>query len=507
VEYRFEFCGWRRAPLVGAVSRCALLVAICFALLSTLTGCGNSDDPSEPPPPGDKAGASQDHYLGSAHATPVAFPIVPAAPRPTGPLPEGTACMTPECHASYTRASRIHAPVSKGACDTCHHKDVGGHKYPILRGAIEMCTFCHAMPKDKTHKHKPLKKGCTSCHKPHAGNAKFLLKGGSVEQSCARCHRVPWKRYTHTILTKANCTVCHEAHQADNKFLLRSGSEPKHCYLCHDDLRKEIKTAAHVHKPVGEKCSACHEPHASDYPNQLKMPMDQMCYSCHKKTKLRIEKVAVIHGAILKKDKCANCHSPHTSQRPKLLGDRMDKVCLKCHNQPVTADGGRVIPNMAPVLTKSKFLHGPVRSGNCSGCHDPHGTDEKALLKRPFAQSFYASFDVKNFALCFKCHTDKMVLAPKTTNLTNFRNGSDNLHYKHVNRTRKGRTCRTCHVIHGSDRPKHMAENVPFEGSDWPMPIRHDITPTGGTCAPGCHKSRAYDREHPTTRPAPKGTK
>jgi hypothetical protein len=128
VEYSFEFCGWRRLPLVGAVSRCALLVAICFALLSTLTGCGKSDEPSEPPPPGDKAGASQDYYLHTAQATPVAFPIVPAAPRPTGPLPEGTACMTPECHASYTRASRIHAPVSKGACDTCHHKDVGGHK-------------------------------------------------------------------------------------------------------------------------------------------------------------------------------------------------------------------------------------------------------------------------------------------------------------------------------------------------------------------------------------------
>jgi predicted CXXCH cytochrome family protein len=185
----------------------------------------------------------------------------------------------------------------------------------------------------------------------------------------------------------------------------------------------------------------------------------------------------------------------------------MDKVCLTCHNQPVAVEDGRVIPNMNPVLTKSKFLHGPVRAGNCSGCHDPHSSDEKLLLKRPFTSSFYAPFDVDNFALCFKCHTDKMVLEPKTTNLTNFRNGSENLHYMHVNRTKKGRTCRTCHVIHGSNFPKHMAANVPFEGSDWAMPIRHDITPTGGSCAPGCHKAKAYDREHPTTRPAPKGTK
>lgn len=507
MEGRVASRGDRRAALSGAVSRCALLAAACSVLLSVVTGCGKSDEPSEAPPSKDKTGVSADHYLAPGKVTPVGFPIVPPAPRPTKPLPDGAACMTPECHAAYSRAPQIHAPVSKGACDTCHHKDVGGHKYPILRGAVEMCTFCHAMPKNKAHQHKPMKKDCTSCHKPHTANAKFLLKGDSVERSCAQCHRVPWKRYTHTILTKAECTVCHDAHQSDNRLLLRGGAEPEHCYRCHDDLRKEIKTASNVHKPVGEKCSTCHQPHASEFPNQLKMPMDQMCLSCHKKLKVRIEKTGVTHGALLKRDKCANCHSAHASRRPALLRNRMDRICLKCHNQPVTIEGGRVIPNMEPVLAKSRFLHGPVRAGNCSGCHDPHGADGKMLLKRPFTQSFYAPFSLDNFALCFKCHTDQMVMAAKTADLTNFRNGRLNLHYIHVNRSRKGRTCRTCHVIHGSNLPRHMAANVPFEGSDWPMPIRHDMTRTGGKCAPGCHKPRAYDREHPTSRPASKGTK
>jgi len=185
----------------------------------------------------------------------------------------------------------------------------------------------------------------------------------------------------------------------------------------------------------------------------------------------------------------------------------MDKVCLKCHNQPIANEQGRVISNMEPTLTKSKYLHGPVRSGNCSGCHEPHGSDEKMLLKGAFSQSFYASFDVKNFELCFKCHTEEMVKTPKTEEMTSFRNGRLNLHYIHVNRSTKGRTCRTCHVIHGSDNPKHMADTVPFEGSAWAMPIRHEITQTGGTCSPGCHKPRGYDRKHPTSRPASKGTK
>jgi hypothetical protein len=119
--------------------------------------------------------------------------------------------------------------------------------------------------------------------------------------------------------------------------------------------------------------------------------------------------------------------------------------------------------------------------------------DRPNLLKKYFPDKFYAKFDIGNYALCFSCHDQQLVLKANTT-LTNFRDGDKNLHFVHVNRDEKGRTCKTCHEVHGSDLPKHMAATVPFEGSNWPMPINYTEKPDGGTCAPACHAEKTYSR-------------
>jgi len=182
-----------------------------------------------------------------------------------------------------------------------------------------------------------------------------------------------------------------------------------------------------------------------------------------------------------------------------LLRQRMDKVCLTCHDRPLLARDGRTIADMKPALT-SQFLHGGIRSGMCSYCHDPHGASQRNLLTKKFPETFYTSFDVGKYELCFSCHDKAMVLTAKTTTLTEFRDGDKNLHFVHVNREDKGRTCKTCHAIHGSDLPRHM---VPFEGSNWSMPIGFQKYDFGGKCASGCHKPRTYSRELPATRPVP----
>jgi predicted CXXCH cytochrome family protein len=153
-------------------------------------------------------------------------------------------------------------------------------------------------------------------------------------------------------------------------------------------------------------------------------------------------------------------------------------------------------------LAEKKFLHGPVESGNCSACHNAHGAAESRLLREKFPSSFYATFALENYALCFQCHNPALVLEERTTTLTGFRDGDLNLHYLHVHRDEKGRTCKTCHAIHGSDLPRHMASDVPFEGSRWPMPIRFRGTTSGGSCAPGCHQPEDYDRHDRQAAPA-----
>ena len=209
------------------------------------------------------------------------------------------------------------------------------------------------------------------------------------------------------------------------------------------------------------------------------------------------------HGALLVQNGCGNCHDAHGSGEPKLLKDQVASLCLNCHNRPQEAKDGRTIRSVEAEVLQRAFLHGPVRAGQCQACHQVHGSSNSRLLSKVFPATFYARFDVTNYALCFSCHEQAMVMDQATTKLTGFRNGDRNLHHVHVNRE-KGRTCIACHAIHGSDAPKHMAASVPFEGGGWSMPINFRKTPTGGSCAPGCHQAYTYDRDqavrYPTTQ-------
>jgi predicted CXXCH cytochrome family protein len=236
----------------------------------------------------------------------------------------------------------------------------------------------------------------------------------------------------------------------------------------------------------------------------MRKPIEETCLGCHRKIARHIAGSTVQHAAMVTGNSCANCHEPHASQQPELLRQRTQTLCLSCHDKPITATDGRLIANMKPVLTESKFLHGPIRNGACSACHDPHGSKFPSLLDQAFPKAFYTSFETGKYELCFKCHQSDMVQTAKTTTLTGFRDGDRNLHFVHVNREEKGRSCRTCHSLHGSNLPRHMASEVPFEGSTWTMPIEFEQMADGGRCAPGCHAPKAYSRTKPVpaTQPA-----
>jgi predicted CXXCH cytochrome family protein len=487
------------------------LAALAAALL-LLAGCDRRDQ--EPPArTGDVPGASMVHLTDepeSASAKTIkamGWPVVPAAPRPTRSLPQGSSCVTPECHATLVRQPQVHLPVSSGACDACHESDIGGHRYPLKRQANETCSFCHTVAGTLAHQHKALEQGCISCHRPHASQAKFLLRADSVERVCAACHDVPLKRFTHAPVASGDCTGCHLPHQAGNRNLLRRGEGPQHCMMCHDDVRTALAVVNHIHEPVGRDCLACHTPHSSDHRHELKKPMGELCLDCHQDVKQKMADAPRVHSAMLTDRQCGNCHAAHGSNEPMLLRQRADRVCMTCHDKALTAADGRTVRSMTPQLREASFLHGPIAAGQCTPCHDAHGGQHAALLRKPFPSSFYTRFDLKHYELCFECHESALVTSRETRDLTGFRNGETNLHYTHVHRDEKGRTCRTCHAIHGSNLPNHMASEVPFERSRWSMPIRFEKTADGGTCTPGCHGPSTYDRNRPATDPAPRGGK
>ena len=128
----------------------------------------------------------------------------------------------------------------------------------------------------------------------------------------------------------------------------------------------------------------------------------------------------------------------------------------------------------------------------CTACHQPHAGTHFRRLIADYPAEFYAPFKIELYGLCFRCHIPDMVLRPKGTGVTLFRDGDKNLHWLHVNQ-KKGRTCRACHEVHASKEPFHIRESVPFGRSDWILPINFKSTPTGGSCNPGCHEEKKYD--------------
>jgi predicted CXXCH cytochrome family protein len=232
---------------------------------------------------------------------------------------------------------------------------------------------------------------------------------------------------------------------------------------------------------------------------QLKQDPVALCESCHEPVKKIVTAAAFKHSATTMKDGCLNCHTAHGSDLGKLMKSEPAKACLSCHDKKVDVPKGaapsRVVASMAAVTDPKQFKHGPIRDGDCSGCHAPHGGDTSRLLAKSYPETFYQPFDIQKYELCFSCHDKQLVLLEKTSGLTKFRNGEQNLHYLHVNKSDKGRSCRACHETHTSAQPLHLRATVPY--GKWEMPVSFKQSETGGSCKPGCHEEMGYDRQKP----------
>ena len=485
------------------------LLSICTVCAVALWACHGEPPEPEAGKEDPTSGQTMSHYdVPDARLASSRFGfdhIEPAAPRPTGPLAEGATCVTPACHSQFATATRVHAPAGQGQCDACHDKDAGGHKYPLKREGSDTCKFCHYLPQT-SYEHPPVSDpGCITCHSPHYSEARFLMTEASTGRVCAQCHDMPLGKFAHGSFAAGQCGLCHRPHGADNAKLLRGGTGADHCLSCHTDLAERLASQTHLHSPLLQKdCSRCHQVHTSDHPKLLVAEMDQLCFQCHEEVGDKIASASIKHGALNQPDQCASCHDPHAAPQPYLLKARQDQVCLQCHDQPQQRADGQTIPSVAGEL-KMPYLHGPVRSAECSACHQTHGSDHAFLLDAEYPRTFYANFTEEQYKLCFECHTKQMVLKPKTQALTNFRDGERNLHFVHVNRQDKGRTCRSCHEVHGARRPRHIAESVPFEGSGWAMPIGYEEIDDGGRCSPGCHEPMKYQRSRQADDAAMRG--
>ena len=436
---------------------------------------------------------------------PAAAPAKPKVPPPTTVIAPGD-CVTSECHANVKDYRVLHGPVNVNACDACHKLlDASKHTYLLSRPKNEICGFCHKLDLSGAPVvHKPVTTGdCLQCHNPHGGPDKRTLRGLNMRDFCEKCHKdlIAGKKNAHGPVIAGACGACHQAHTAQYPKLLNVKGRDL-CLSCHKQMDAQLHKVKFPHKAVEGDCLACHDAHASNYPMFTRRAPVELCTStCHEKVRKEIKDAKFKHGVVTQEQGCLNCHTAHGGDLAKLMKNTPLKVCLACHTNKIERPNLPAVVGVGEVLDPKLFKHGPSSQGNCSGCHQLHGSDVAKLLIKPYPASFYEDFNADRYSLCFTCHDSQLAIQKIAGGVTKFRNGQTNLHYLHVDKPDKGRSCRACHSTHAGKNPMHVREFVPY--GQWLMPVNYTPSATGGKCAVGCHKELTYDRENPVVYGTP----
>jgi predicted CXXCH cytochrome family protein len=367
------------------------------------------------------------------------------------------------------QAKKPHPPLFGKACVDCHKQQVS-EKVRCLVAKEPMCVLCHDIP-------------------DVGGTAKLVNTDSPL---CLKCHAKERFKgsYRHGPFAFGACVACHDPHGGSEPRMLRVAGRQL-CLTCHRDMDARYTNAGFRHKALASGCTDCHSPHASEQRYELKAPVPVLCSRCHEKI-YREQKIALVkHSPVTEAPYCSNCHNPHLSQTSHLLVSEESDTCLKCHDESIKI-GQYELKRIGQILMANPRHHGPIQSKECSGCHSPHGSDNFRILKEKYPKETYTPFEKSKYDLCFQCHESTLVTEERTTTLTGFRDGDRNLHFVHVDKMPRGRTCRLCHRVHASTLPKYIGGTVRF--GEWEMPLEFNQTNSGGSCAPGCHELKKYER-------------
>lgn len=191
--------------------------------------------------------------------------------------------------------------------------------------------------------------------------------------------------------------------------------------------------------------------HSQQNPYRLKEPdQKKLCLSCHTDFEQKL-KSRFIHTPV-KTGECSGCHEAHVSSHGKLLSSEPKEICGTCHDKMIPAD--------------AKSVHKVVAEGECQKCHDPHGSDNAANLV------------AKGSDLCFTCHKTLGEAIKKAK----FRHSP----------VEQG--CSTCHTPHASDKAGRLLKTavpgicVNCHKPDIPaFTARHNKYPVGKASCTSCH--------------------
>jgi DmsE family decaheme c-type cytochrome len=285
---------------------------------------------------------------------------------------------------SPSPAEPRHGYVGSAVCKTCH-PDVWANffrnpHYKSIASGVE--------PPERT--------GCEGCHGPAQGhvearggkttipNAFSVLSPKRILDACLTCHqqefnRANIRRSQHT-LNDVVCTSCHSVHHSTTPKFLLAKVQREVCYGCHTQVRAQFSMPFKHRVNEGfMQCSDCHNPHGTPAPTW------------------------------------------RMGSRPRMVDQALsnEEPCLRCHTD-----------KRGPFM----FEHAAVRVDGCETCHQPHGSTNARLLRRPVV-----------FTVCLECHNGQ-------GNFGRSGQGEPLPAPFHDMSQPRWQQCTTCHVrIHGSN--------------------------------------------------------
>ena len=172
--------------------------------------------------------------------------------------------------------------------------------------------------------------------------------------------------------------------------------------------------------PATESCGDCHQAAATPHPQKglrtFKLAQEGS-ELCKMCHTVKADQ-QYMHGPAAVGD-CTACHTPHASDNKALLVKKGNDLCFTCH--------GAIEDE-----TKKKVVHDALQEG-CTSCHNPHGSSFKKLLS------------AEGDTLCYQCHSKIGERIEK----------SKSVHAP----VKSGKACASCHNPHASDGEKLLPKS------------------------------------------------
>ena len=274
--------------------------------------------------------------------------------------------------------------------------------------------------------------------------------------TCLQCHEAKSKGAAVHSAMALGCRTCHEVrvNRGITRVKLTTTTSTALCLSCHAD-KNAAELKGRVHSPAVRNCLQCHDPHASENPNQLLKamsggPSENICLSCHT-TGVNVSEKGSRHIAL--DMGCATCHVVHKTGEARQresdfhLTKGVPELCLDCH------DAGDV--NLAATHQGQPFA-----KSDCLTCHDPHESRAPKLLQK-FAHQPFAD---KSCDVCHQPARDgKVILTqaePKALCVVCHEETAKQIESAAVQHAGALGDCTTCHDPHGGKTPGFVRPNA-----------------------------------------------